>query len=89
MASLAVALTLALRLSAAEAALVALTIGLVLAAEAFNTALEAACDAFSPEVHPLIKRAKDASAAGVLIAAVAAVVIGALLFGPRVAALWR
>ncbi len=83
----ALALGLFLHLSLAELATVVLTIGVVLAAEAFNTALEAACDAASPDLHPLIKRAKDAAAAGVLVAALAAVVVGALLFGPRLLAL--
>ncbi|HEY3057467.1 MAG TPA: diacylglycerol kinase [Chloroflexota bacterium] len=37
----------------------------------------------SPEFHPLVKRAKDISAAAVLISAVAAVAVAGLLFLPR------
>lgn len=63
-------------------AIVALAIGLVVAAELFNTALEAAVDLASPQDHPLAKLAKDIAAAGVLVASVAAAAAGiAVLFG--------
>ncbi len=65
--------------------------GLVVAAvmavwmgEFLNTAVEAVVDMISPEVHPLAKVAKDVSAAAVLIGAGGAVLIGLLVFGPRV-----
>jgi diacylglycerol kinase len=45
------------------------------------------CDLVSPEFHPLVKRAKDVSAAAVLIGAIAAVGVAVLLFGPRLLAL--
>jgi diacylglycerol kinase len=76
-------------LSPAEMALVVLTIALVLVVESINTALEAVCDLVSPGHHVLVKRAKDISAAAVLIAAVAAVAVALLLFGPRLVALVR
>jgi diacylglycerol kinase len=74
---------LLLRLSPAELALLVLTVALVLAAEALNTAIETVCDLVSPAYHPLVKRAKDASAAAVLITAIASVVIAALLLLPH------
>jgi diacylglycerol kinase (ATP) len=37
----------------------------------------------SPEFHPLVEKAKDVAAAGVLISAAGAVVIGLLVFGPH------
>ena len=49
-------------------------------AEALNTAVEFLGDAVSQEWHPLIERAKDVAAAGVLIAAVAAAVVGGIVF---------
>lgn len=55
----------------------------VWAAESFNTAVEALADAAVPEEHPLIRNAKDTAAAGVLIAAIGAAVIGVLVLGPR------
>jgi diacylglycerol kinase (ATP) len=83
LATIALALSLVLRLPPAEVALILLTIALVLAVEAFNTALENLCDAATPEYHPLVKRAKDISAAAVLIAAIGALAVAALLFLPH------
>ena len=66
---------------------VALAIALVWTAEAVNTAIEAVCDAASPDFHPLVARTKDVAAAGVLIAACGAVAVGLLVFAHRLAAL--
>ncbi len=86
-AALAVVASVVLGLTPAETAVVVLAITAVLAAEAFNTALEAACDAAHPTPHPLVKQAKDAAAAGVLVTAVGAVLVALALFGPRLARL--
>ncbi len=82
----AVALGAWLELSGPEWAVLLLTIGLVLAAEAFNTALEAAVDLASPEWHALARIAKDVSAGGVLVLALAAVGVGVALFAGRLLA---
>ncbi len=71
-----------LRVSRAEAALLALAIGLVLAAEALNTALEALADRVAPDHHELVAKAKDVAAGGVLFAALAAAAVGLLVLGP-------
>ncbi len=63
-----------------DAALLALAVGLVWAAEALNTALEALADRCAPEPHPLVAAAKDAAAAGVLLAALAALAVGLALW---------
>lgn len=68
------------RLTAVEYGLLFFAIGLVIAAECLNTAVEAVVDLASPERRPLAKRAKDAAAGGVLIAAVASAAIGFCLF---------
>jgi len=60
-------------------ALLVLTNAFVLAAEAFNTAIEAAIDVACPEVHPLAARAKDAAAGAVLLCCAGAVAVGAVL----------
>ncbi len=73
-----------LRLSPVEVAVLVLTISLVLVAECLNTVLETVCDLVSPDFHPLVKRAKDVSAAAVLLAAIGAIVIAVLVFGPHV-----
>jgi diacylglycerol kinase len=72
-----------LKASALETAVLMVTIGLVLVAEALNTAVEAVVDLASPGLHPLAKIAKDTAAAGVLIAALVAVLVGLLVLGPR------
>jgi len=50
--------------------------------EFINTALEAIIDLASPQIHPLAKIGKDVGAAAVLIAAIAAVIVGLLILGP-------
>jgi diacylglycerol kinase len=68
-------------LSTLEWAVLALTIGLVLATEWFNTVIESVVDLVTAEYHPLAKTAKDVAAGGVLLTAVVAVVVGGLLLG--------
>lgn len=72
-----------LRITPLEWAVLVLAMALVLALEALNTAIELAVTLASPQRHPLAKAAKDVSAAMVLIAALASVVVGAILLGPR------
>jgi diacylglycerol kinase len=61
-----------------------LAMTLVWTAEAFNTALELLADAVTREQHPLIGQAKDVAAGAVLLAALAALIIGVLVLGPHV-----
>ncbi|MBO0932177.1 diacylglycerol kinase family protein [Fibrella aquatilis] len=72
-----------LGLSATEWALICTQVGLVWAAEGFNTALEKLCNRVTTQHDPLIKAAKDLSAAAVLILGITAVVVGLLIFGPK------
>ena len=60
-------------------ALVALSVGAVLAAELFNTALEILADHLHPDQHPQIKRVKDCAAAAVLVTSLAALGVAAAL----------
>lgn len=76
------ALGLWLGLSPYDWAVIVLTIAMVFAAEFVNTAIEAVVDLASPKKHPLAKVGKDVGAAAVLIAALAAVLIGLLILGP-------
>jgi diacylglycerol kinase (ATP) len=62
-------------------------IGLVWTAEGLNTALEFLTDLVSPEHHPLAEKAKDVAAGAVLTASIAAMVIGAIIFVPKLLAL--
>lgn len=68
-------------LSATHYALLALTIGAVMAAEMFNTAIERLSDCVKKEPNPLIKAAKDTAAGAVLILAAMAVFVAVFLFG--------
>lgn len=76
-----------LSLNRTEWAVILTLIGLVWAAEAFNTALEKLCDFVSPGLHPQIKAIKDLSSGAVLILAVTAAVVGILILGGHLAAL--
>lgn len=73
-----------LDLSLAECGLVLVTIALVVTTEIVNTAIEAAVDLAAPEPHPLAQTAKDCAAAAVLVTAGMAVVMGVLLFAPKI-----
>jgi diacylglycerol kinase (ATP) len=77
------------RIALQEWILLVLTIGCVLAAEGFNTALEFLTDLVSPDYHELAGKTKDVAAGAVLIAAFAAVGVGLLIFGPKIVALFR
>ncbi len=61
-----------------------LTMGFVLSAEVFNTALEELCDKYKSSHDPHIGKIKDLAAASVLIASVAAFIVGAIIFLPRI-----
>src|SRR5256885_11492748 len=76
-----------LRVSAADWCWIILAISIVWTAEALNTAFEFLADAASPEFHPLVRDAKDVAAGAVLVTAMAAAVIGVIIFWPYVARL--
>ncbi len=71
-----------LGLSPRDWAVIVLTIAIVFTAEFINTAIEAVVDLASPVQHPLAKVGKDVGAGAVLIAALAAVLVGLLILGP-------
>ena len=77
-----------LEVSTSEWCFLMLGISFVLVAEAFNTAIEALTDLASPNFHKLAKTAKDVGAGAVLLAAVTALVVGLIVFGPKVVALF-
>jgi diacylglycerol kinase (ATP) len=64
-----------------------LAAGFVLAAEAFNTAIEIDMDLTSPKYHPYARDTKDVAAGAVLIASIAALIIGLFIFVPHLIAL--
>lgn len=70
-----------------EAIAVVFSIAFVWIAEMFNTAIEKTMDFVSVEKHPQIKLIKDISAGAVLIAAIAAVIVGCFIFIPKLMSL--
>jgi len=71
-------------ISSLEWIAVTLCIGIVFALELVNTAIENLANFVSKEYHELIKKVKDLAAAAVLIAAIAAAIIGLIIFIPKI-----
>ena len=82
-AALVIAAAVHFRIDRWELAWLILAIGLVLAAEAMNTAVEVLADTLAPDFNPGIGRAKDVAAGAVLILALTAALIGILVFLPH------
>ena len=82
--SLAILLGIYLNLNFTEWAILSITIAVVLAAEAFNTALEYLTDLVSPNYHQLAGKTKDVAAAGVLLTAFGAIFVAIFLFLPKI-----
>ena len=77
-----VALGLVLGVSRADWGLLVLAMALVWLAEGLNSALEHLADALHPDQHPLVGKAKDVAAGAVLVVALAAAIVGLLVFLP-------
>ncbi len=60
-----------------------IVIGMVFAAEAFNTAIEVDMDLTSPDYHPYARDTKDVAAGAVLITALTALAVGLIIFLPK------
>ncbi len=71
-------------LNEAEWGLIILCMFAVLAAEGFNTALEIDIDLTSPNYHPYAKDTKDVAAGAVLLTVVGSVVVGLIIFLPKI-----
>lgn len=75
-------LTWWLRLDFLRCAILAMTVGAVIAGEFFNTAVEAVVDLLSPQYHDRAKVAKDVAAGAVLMLGAMSVIVGLLILGP-------
>ena len=78
-----------LKISTSEWCLIVLAIVAVWTAEALNTAFEFLVDATNPDFHPMIKNSKDVAAGAVLIAAIGSIILGVLIFLPKVIVLFN
>lgn len=74
-----------LHISPTEWMLQTICIGMVLSAEGLNTAVEKLCDFVNPGPDPKIGRIKDIAAGGVGFAALVAIVVGLIIYAPKVA----
>lgn len=79
-------LGLVMKLSPVALAMIVLTSVVVIAAEMFNTALEALEDIIAPEYREAVRRSKDLAAGAVLVLACGAAAVALLLFLPSVSA---
>ena len=82
----AVIAAIVLQISLSELALIISVIAMVFFAEVVNTAIERTLDTMSRDNHQVVKVVKDMTAGGVLVTAMAAVIVAICIFGP---ALWR
>ncbi len=71
-------------LSVTEWLVLTLTIAGVFTAELLNTAIERTVDLYGRDFHPLAKQAKDIAAGACFISALASVIVGMLIFGPKI-----
>ncbi|WP_251520452.1 diacylglycerol kinase family protein [Staphylococcus sp. HKU1] len=71
-------------ISRIEWLLIIVSIGLVIAFEVINTAVEYVVDLVTEDYHPLAKHAKDVAAFSVLIAVIVAFIVGLLIFIPHI-----
>ena len=81
---IAIALGIGLHISILEWAAIIFCIALVLTIEMMNTALEKLCDVLQKEFHPTIKKVKDIAAGAVLVTAVCSLIIGIVIFLPKI-----
>lgn len=74
------------RLDRMDWGLTVVAIFMVLIAETMNTSIEKTVDLITDDFHPLAKKAKNLAAGATLLAAIGAVVLGVIVFGPH---LWE
>ncbi len=71
-------------ITSTEWMILVISIGFVFCAEAFNTAIEFDIDLTSPQYHPYARDTKDVAAGAVLISAVTSIIIGSIIFLPKI-----
>ena len=71
-------------LSGAEWCCIVMATVVVWTAEALNTAFEFLCDVASPDFHPVVEKSKDVAAGAVLMAAMGAILVGIIVFFPKI-----
>ena len=84
----AVLLGIFLKIERLEWLTILVCMAVVFSAELMNTAVETVVDLVSPEFHPLAEKAKDVSAGAVLLASFFSLIIGAIIFIPKIISLF-
>lgn len=72
------------RIEPVEWSLLIFVIGLVIIMELANSAVERITDVLKPRIHNYVKEIKDITAAAVMISALVSVMIGLIIFVPRI-----
>ena len=72
------------KIAAMEWVTLVLVMGIVISMEIINSFIENLCDFVSPNKHELIKKVKDLAAAAVLVSAFSALIIGLIIFVPKI-----
>lgn len=75
-----------LKISSTEWTVIIMVIGAVLAFEAVNSSIEVLADFVSPTRSHRIKKVKDLAAAAVLLVSIAALIVGIIIFAPKITA---
>ncbi len=72
------------KITTSEWLAIIICIGLVMALELLNTAIEESVNLAMPKIHPVAKISKDVAAGAVLFAALISVFVGSLIFVPKI-----
>ncbi len=83
-AMVAIVLGIVLKVAWFEWIILVLVMGGVFAMELINTSIENLADLYSRELNPKIKKIKDLAAGAVLVASITALVIGLIIFLPKI-----
>ncbi len=79
---LAIIMGIIFHIKLSEWAIIFIALGSILALELINTAIEAAVDLTTTEIHPLAKIAKDCGSAASFVMSIVSLVISLFVFGP-------
>lgn len=72
------------KISTIELMFIVFAIGFVISLELVNTAIENTIDMAMPNIHPLAKNAKDIASSAVLVASLTSIIIGGIIFVPKI-----
>jgi len=81
---IAIAMGIILKINNIEWSLLVIVIGVVFLSELLNSSLESLADIINPEWNENIRKAKDYAAAAVLISAIISVIVGGIIFIPKI-----